>query len=337
MSGVAVVRSRPSRLPRSIAVALSIALTAAPTSPLFAKPTPADDATKAEARARIERGKALYAEGAFEAALVEFQRAYELAPSYKILYNIGLIEQQLNDFVASLRAYERYLKEGGKEVAASRKSEVEKSIASLKQSIATVTVKVNVEGADVSIDDVSVGKSPLADGVLVNAGKRRVAATKDGRSATKVVSVAGGDTTTVSLDIAASPPPLTASKSTTTAADLVEPETPTTKTKVPWIGVAVTGALAAGTIVTGILALKASSTLKSDRDTLGASRSVLDDDQSRVKRWSIASDVLLGATLVAGGITAYFWLKKPDDSGKTGAATVNVGFTPGALVVAGSF
>ncbi|MEO7096362.1 MAG: hypothetical protein ABI175_24095, partial [Polyangiales bacterium] len=45
----------------------------------------ADDASvKAEAKTRYDKGVKLYGEGAYEAALVEFQRAYDLNPSYKI-------------------------------------------------------------------------------------------------------------------------------------------------------------------------------------------------------------------------------------------------------------
>jgi hypothetical protein len=329
---------------RSIALCVALSLAVAPASPLFAKPNAADEATKAEARARLEKGKKLYEEGAFEAALVEFQRAYELAPSYKILYNIGLIEQQLNDFVASLRAYERYLKEGGKDVTPARKSEVEKSIAALKQSIATVNVKVNVDDAEITVDDQSVGKSPLADAVLVNAGKRRIVATKDGRSTAKMISVAGGDTTTVNLEVpTAAPPPqpvvatVTGPATSTTSVPITDEGAPK-KRKVPWVGVAVTGAFAAGAIVTGVLALSASNRLKNDRETLGTSRSTLDGDQSSVKRWSITSDVLLAGAAVAGAITLVVWLKKPsDDAPTSGATSVNVGFAPNGVVLAGRF
>jgi hypothetical protein len=332
------------RVTRSIAMAVALSLAVAPTSALFAKPSAGDEATKAEARARLEKGKKLYEEGAFEAALVEFQRAYELAPSYKILYNIGLIEQQLNDFVASLRAYERYLKEGGKDVTAARRSEVEKSIAALKQSIATVNVKVNVDDAEVSVDDQAVGKSPLAEAVLVNAGKRRIAAAKDGRSAAKVVSVAGGDTTTVTLEVptSAPPPPPIATNTTTTSGSttpVVDVEgTPATSRRIPWLGIAVTTVLASGAAVTGLLALSASNKLKDDRETLGTPRDTLDSDQSSVKRWSITSDVLLGATAVAAAITVVVWLKTPsDDATKTGGTTVNVGVAPNGVALAGSF
>ena len=328
----------------ALAFVVAVSLVAAPTSSLFAKPTAAEDAAKAEARARIEKGKQLYAEGAFEAALVEFQRAYELAPSYKILYNVALIEQQLNDFVASLRAYERYLKDGGKDVTAARHAEVEKSIATLQQSIASVMVKVNVDGADVTVDDVSVGKSPLADAVLVNAGKRRIVATKDGRSATKVVSVAGTDKTTVTLEVPAEEaPPVVATPAPTItpspAAPTPEPASP--KRPIPWIGVAVTGAFAAGTILTGVLALHASSTLKSDRDTLGTSRGALDDDQSSVKRWSITSDVLLAATAVSAGVTLVVWLKSPGEaqpgSDASASTSARLTLTPRGVVLAGTF
>jgi hypothetical protein len=111
-----------------------------------------------------------------------------------------------------------------------------------------------------------------------------------------------------------------------------------TKRKVPWVGVAVTGAFAAGAIVTGVLALSASNRLKNDRETLGTSRSTLDGDQTSVKRWSITSDVLLAGAAVAGAITLVVWLKKPsDDAPKSGATSVNVGFAPNGVVLAGSF
>jgi hypothetical protein len=158
----------------------------------------------------------------------------------------------------------------------------------------------------------------------------------------KVVSVAGGDTTTVNLEVptaAPAMPPTTTTTAVTTPPptnDLSEPSA--NKHPVPWIGVAVTGVLAAGTIVTGVLALSASSALKNDKDTLGTPRSTLDSDQSSVKRWSITSDVLLAATAVAAAITIVVWTKKPsDDSPKAGASTMTVGFAPSGMTLVGSF
>src|SRR5256885_16109878 len=76
---------------------LAQAATPTPTGP---GPSPSSDPAKMEgARQRYQRGLQLFNEPNFEAARVEFERAYQLAPSYKILYNIGLCYEQLGDYV----------------------------------------------------------------------------------------------------------------------------------------------------------------------------------------------------------------------------------------------
>src|SRR5258708_11228603 len=69
-----------------------------------------------EARKHYDKGLQLFNEEAYEAALAEFERAYQLAPTYKILYNTGKIYRARNDFVSALRDFERYLAEGKNEI-----------------------------------------------------------------------------------------------------------------------------------------------------------------------------------------------------------------------------
>ncbi len=133
----------------------------------------------AEARTRYDKGKQLYAEGAFDAALAELQRSYDLAPSYKILYNIALVQRARNDFAGALNAYEKYLTDGGKELAAARKQEVQKEIDSLGTLVAKANIKANVPDAEISLDDSPIGKSPIS-GLVLNPGSHRIAASKEG-------------------------------------------------------------------------------------------------------------------------------------------------------------
>jgi hypothetical protein len=187
--------------PRATA-ALSLCLglaVLAPSLPVAAQPSPS---SKEEARSRYERGKQLYEEGAFDAALIEFQRAYDLAPSYKILYNIGQVHRQRNDYASALRVFERYLKEGGADIDAKRKAEVDKEIAQLKGRVATLQITTNIPGAEILVDDEPVGKTPLPQGVLVNSGKRKITASKEGRvPVSKIINVAGSDTMKIALDL----------------------------------------------------------------------------------------------------------------------------------------
>ena len=322
----------------ALLLSISIATSAAPFA--FAGD---DAASKTEARAHYDKGVKLYNEGAYEAALVEFQRAYELAPSYKIQYNIGLILQQLNDFVGALRAYQRYLSEGKSDVPSARRSEVDKSIAAVKQNVATVNLTVSAAGAEISVDDVAVGTTPLAEPLMVNAGRRKITATKGGRSTAKVITVAGTETIAVELDLGEPPttttsntPLVTTSSSSSTPTDV--PPSKTSSGSMVWVGWTITGALAIGAGVTGVLALKSASTLKSEREGAGASRSMLDDQQSKTKRMALVTDVLVGGALVAACISIYFTLKKsPSEHTSASPTGVQLGVGPGSVVLAGAF
>src|SRR5688500_10685309 len=133
-----------------------------------------------EARTRYERGMQLYNEGAAEGALVEFESAYQLAPSYKLLYNIALIRLQLNDYAQALKAFQEYLAEGGTEIASVRRSEVERHLASLRAKVGRIELVSSARGADVLVDDVVVGRIPLAELLVLNPGRRRITLSRGG-------------------------------------------------------------------------------------------------------------------------------------------------------------
>jgi hypothetical protein len=101
-------------------------------------------------------------EGDYRAALIEFRKAYELAPKYQVLFNIGQIQQQLHDYVQASRSFERYLAEGGAAIPQARRDELRKQVDELKHRIATLNLTSNVPGVDVLIDDEPVGATPFA-------------------------------------------------------------------------------------------------------------------------------------------------------------------------------
>lgn len=320
---------------RAIALLLATSLLTQPLIAFAEKPAPSE-AQKAEARARYERGLKLYDQGAFEAALVEMRRAYELAPSFKILYNLGLIHRQLNDHAASLDAFTQYLAEGGKKIDPKRHAEVEKHITELKPLVATVTIQVDVEGAEVSIDDATVGTSPLAAPISVNAGKRKISAKVAGKpAATRVITVAGSDAVTVKLELAdpkAPPSPVAETPKPK------EPEKPAVKTSnTPWVVWGVTGVLAAGAATMGILTLGAASDLDSKRATANVSKDDLDSASSKTKTFALVTDILLVGTVAAAGVATYLTLKAPSTKDTASTTTVKVGVSPMGVSLVGAF
>jgi hypothetical protein len=190
-----MIRSR--RLP----AALVAALTVLASTPCHAGDFPPDPPALSAAT-HFDRGVKLYGEHDFRTALVEFERAYRLSPQYRVLYNIGQCRYQLEDYVGSLRAFEKYLAEGDAEIAQDRREQVTASIGELHGRVAHVRVTANVDGASVMVDDAVMGVTPLSEPLLVSAGRRKITARKAGRtSAVHVVDLAGEDSVDVALEL----------------------------------------------------------------------------------------------------------------------------------------
>ena len=157
-----------------------------------------------KARASFFQGVELYKEGSFEAALAEFRRAYETTPVYRVLYNIAQAYFELHDYVNSYANLKEYVQQGGDEISAARRAQVDELSRKLERRIAYLEIVCDASDADIRIDDVSVGKSPLAMAVPVNAGPRRVSAVKLGYPVVaRVVTVAGAERAKVKLEIGA--------------------------------------------------------------------------------------------------------------------------------------
>jgi tetratricopeptide (TPR) repeat protein len=127
-----------------------------------AQETPAGEAHVEEARARVARGEALFERGDYDAALTEFEAAYERIGEhpnrYLILYNIGQCQERRFRYDLALEYYRRYLAEGGS--SAEDSSAVTESIAELESLLATVRIGVNAPNATVLVDEREVGTAP---------------------------------------------------------------------------------------------------------------------------------------------------------------------------------
>jgi hypothetical protein len=344
---------------RPLALCATLALTL-PCFPAFGQGAPSASAQQ-EAAGRFKKGLDLFKDGDYQAALIELRRANELAPNYTVLYNIGQVYFQLQDYPNAMHSLERYLQEGGKSIDPKRRVEVEKDVEKLKARVANLDISVNVPDADVTIDDAPVGKAPLPTTVLVSAGRHRIIVTKPGfGSVTRVVEIASAETQKVPIELVEAvvapvvPDQAKAPATTPALVPVAHPVTPATEgppvpaRRVPIVGWVVTGGLAAGAVTTGVLALGASSDLTTQRTSGTASRSDLDAARSKTRTFALVTDVLTGCAVVAGGITLYFTIAggsrsdaKPATAPSPGAAfprpTMKVGVTPGGVTFLGTF
>lgn len=285
-----------------------------------------------EAKTHYDRGLQLFGDEAYEAALKEFERANQLAPNYKILYNIGLIYRQLNNYVAAIESLEKYLDAGGTQIAEARQAEVKKVLAQVKPLVATVQVASKTAGADVAIDDAPHGKTPLKKEIVLNPGRRKITLTKVGYlPSTKFIDVVGSDAVHVDIELVSLGVP--------GAAVATNPWTVRA-----YVGWGVTGALAVGAGVTGILAISSSNRLDDLKtQPQPTTRSELDSQQSEVKTFSLVSDVLTATTVVAAGVSTYFTYRaikfgnasKEKENSTTPHASLDI--LPGAASFHGTF
>jgi len=302
-----------------------------------------------EAREHYKRGVALYESGSFNAALEELERANRLAPSFKIRYSMALVQLQLNDFAAALASFSEYLAQGGTQVPAARRAEVEQQIAKLRDRVATLQVTASVDGAQIAVDGVVVGTSPLASPLTINTGHHRVSASLDGYQATtKEIAPAGGERVSLRIELLPvapaepqPPAPLPAPTVTATpppapppAAPAPPPPAPRADLEprpVPWVAWGVAGGLGVLATASGVVALSAASDLHSKKNDGPASASDLDSLSSRAKGWALASDVFTGATVIASGVALYLTLTRNRTS------IVTVGIAPNGLRLRAGF
>lgn len=115
-----------------------------------------------EARTHVQQGEALFERENFDAALAEFERAYQLLEGhpqrYFVLFNIGQCHERLFRYDRALAYYQRYLDEGGPQ--AEDRATVEATMRALEGLLATLEIRVNVPRAQVWIDDREVGTAP---------------------------------------------------------------------------------------------------------------------------------------------------------------------------------
>ncbi len=273
-----------------LAISPGVAL-AAPEASRPASVSPTPEAREANARA-IELVRARD----FVGALAYFQKAYDLSPSYLILYNIGKMASATRDPARALEAFERYLSEGADEVEAERRAEVEAELKALRQQVGALSVEVDEVGAEIEVDGRLLGRAPLERRVWLEPGDHRVVVVGS-RTETRRVRVEAGDTQTLKVELATravEPPPAEAGG------------IPVGFRTAAWVAA---GVFAVGATVTGTLALVTDADLEDDVYVGPARRppegSSVASKASRLEALATTTDVLvvLGAVTGAAAIT----------------------------------
>lgn len=254
-----------------------------------------------EAVTRFERGVQLYENENYEGALVEFTTAYNLSKNYRLLYNIGICQTALKEYVLATETFKNYLTEGGAEIPEAKKADVNDRLSKLALNVAHVHVITDAPaGTPLMVDDRHVSSVPFPDAIPVKIGRRQFSITVDGRRATQTITVQSGtDAPTVTLNVAAAPPPVVDVSTPQKGPVAAGPSFP-----VLWWGL--TAGLGVAAAVTGTIAVGKRNDFEERQASFGIDKASLEDSRSSARTFGIVTDVLLVATVAGAGLSTYF-------------------------------
>jgi tetratricopeptide (TPR) repeat protein len=306
---------------------LALADPAAPTSTT-------DSAAAPEARANepFRDGVRRYQEGDLQGAAAAFALAYEQSHDFRLLYNLAQVQEDLHDYAQALRSLERYLALGSAPgnvppIAAERREEVARTQAQLAQRAASLRVTANVAGAQLWLDGVPAGGLP-SEPTWLNPGAHHLLVRHEGRAPTlQTLVLQPGEQRVIDVALRAPPPGLAPS-----APGGVDASEPANRTPL-WIGLGATGASAALAVGFALLTRNADARLERELSNYPADAEALDAARSRVATLAAVTDVCIGASIVAAGLSLYFALG-PADGDDALLGNVQLEIAPGSSSVA---
>jgi len=307
---------------------------------LATRPVLAQSPNTEEAREHFSRGVEFFKDQSYDAALAEFQRAYSLAPNYRLLYNLAQVQLERHDYASALKYLQDYLAAGGSELDAERRTQVSQDIARLKSKVARLLVRSDIDGAEVSVGGSVVGKTPMASPVIINPGVVQVRVVREGyQTETRTLTVVGADEQVVNVSMT---PGSVGSEAPAIRDDAALTETvpnraePRHSYTAAWVGVGVTAALGVGTTVFALRSKSADSELDDRLNAFPGQPSRIDDARSQLRTAALVTDILAVSTAVAAGLTLYFVLSPSTETAPARSqAGVGLAPAPGGVVVFG--
>ncbi len=128
---------------------------------LFAVQLAAAQELPVEAARRYDAGIAALEQSDWAGALVELEAARGIRETTKIVYNIAFCLKSLNRAAEALVAYERVIELGVESLPASARGHVERNVADLRGRVGDLTVRTNVEGAEILVNGEVARRMPV--------------------------------------------------------------------------------------------------------------------------------------------------------------------------------
>jgi PEGA domain len=163
---------------------------------------------KTAAKKLVVEGAQLVKRGDYEAALVRFKAAFDLVPSPKIQYNLGIAYMGLERNAEAFEAFQAFLADASEATTETiTKARLYKESLLLK--VCRLTVHSDVEGATITLDGRPRGTTPPAGEIMVDAGNHSLVVAKEGvgTAFTKWFDANPGSTLTIDANLLPPAPP----------------------------------------------------------------------------------------------------------------------------------
>jgi tetratricopeptide (TPR) repeat protein len=163
-------------------------------------PPPSPQAAPAGAARPVDRADELFAQGneAFDAGRLEeayaiCQQAWALKRTYDIAGNLGQVELKLGKFRDAAEHLDFTLRLFPPTGKSEPREAIRRALDAARKEVGALTIRVNVQGAAVSIDNKPIGQSPFEATVFVEPGTRVIEASLQAHLPTRISIQIGKD------------------------------------------------------------------------------------------------------------------------------------------------
>jgi hypothetical protein len=111
---------------------------------------------------------------------VKFRSAYQRSTDPRLLWNVAACEKNQRHYARTLTLLRQYVGDGGALLTDADRAEAKALVDTIEALTVKLTITVSEAGAGVTIDDESVGTSPLPAPLVVDIGTRKIVVKKTG-------------------------------------------------------------------------------------------------------------------------------------------------------------
>lgn len=302
------------------------------------------------AQSLFEEGVRLMREKKYAEACPKLAESHKLEPGGGTIFNLALCLEQEGKLASAYVAFDEALGRAKKDNNKQRAHVAEERMAALKPKLSKVTVSVAKPAADekleVRLDGTALGEQAWGIPFYADVGPHTITAEASGYKPWKSelrVEAAGKqyDVSVPALEkdpnvaVAAQPAPLPTepAKPSEKDKDKIVVDPPQGRGALPWILVGTGVALIGTGAVTGVLAFSKHSDSDAEcPDGRCTAKGV--DDENTANTFAWISNITLPLGIIAGGVGAYLFIKKPSTST---SAHARITPTPSGVLLYGAF